>query len=48
MCAPLRRIVSQSPRPVPRLGMDENVKMTAAQTITGNQSESAREAGIGP
>ena len=48
MCAPLRRIVSQAPRPVPRLGIDENVKMTAAQTITGSQSETAREPGTGP
>ena len=48
MCAPLRRIVSQAPRPVPRLGIDEKAKMTAAQAITGSQSETARELGIGP
>src|SRR5262245_7762297 len=48
MCAPLRRIVSTLPSPVPRPGMDEKVKMTAAHTITGSQSETARELGIGP
>jgi hypothetical protein len=40
--------MSQVPSPVLRLGIDENVKMTAAQTTTGSQSESAREAGIWP
>jgi len=40
--------VSQPPSPVLRLGMDENVKMTAAHTSTGSQAEKAREAGIRP
>ena len=48
MCAPLRRIRSQVPSPVVRLGIEEKMKMTAAHTITGSQSESARETGMAP
>jgi hypothetical protein len=33
---------------VPRLEIEEKVKMTAAQTTTGSQTESARVDGIGP
>ena len=36
------------PEPRLRLGIDEKAKMTAAQTTTGSQTESAREVGIGP
>ena len=36
------------PSPVLRLGIDENAKMTAAQTTTGSQTESARETGMRP
>ena len=32
MCAHLRSTVSHVPRPVPRLGIDENAKITAAQS----------------
>ena len=42
-CAPLRKIVSHVPRPVERLGIEESVKMTAAQATTGSQTVSARE-----
>jgi hypothetical protein len=44
----LRRIVSHVPRPVLRLGIDENVKMTAAQMTTGSQSETRPEPGMSP
>src|SRR5580765_3282674 len=44
MCAHLRRNRSQSPRPVPRLGIEESAKITAAQRTTGNQFVSARDA----
>ena len=38
---------SQIPSPEQRLGIEESAKMTAAQTTTGSQTESAREVGIG-
>jgi hypothetical protein len=43
----LRRIVSQVPSPLERLGIEENVKMTAAQTRTGSQSVRSRDLAIG-
>src|SRR3954452_1742359 len=42
-CAHLRRIRSHVPSPVERLGIDESVKMRAAQRTTGSQCVSARE-----
>jgi hypothetical protein len=35
--------VSQTPRCVERLGIDENAKMTPAQKTTGSHSVSARD-----
>jgi len=40
--------VSQKPSPMLRLGIDESVKITAAQATTGSHTESVREAGTGP
>jgi hypothetical protein len=37
VCAIFRSTRSQVPRPVPRSGTDESVKMTAAQRTTGIQ-----------
>jgi hypothetical protein len=42
----LRRIVSHVPSPLERLGIEENVKMTAAQTTTGSQTVSRRDRAI--
>src|SRR3954469_20707870 len=46
MWAPLRSTVSQAPRPLERLGIDEKVKITAAQRTTGSQKVSARDLAI--
>src|SRR5437762_9656053 len=46
-CAPLRRILSHVPSPVERLGIEENAKMTAAQTRTGSQTVRSRDLAIG-
>jgi len=41
--ASLRRTRSQVPSPVLRFGIDESVKISAAQATTGSQSASVRE-----
>jgi hypothetical protein len=43
MCAPFRRIVSQVPRPVDRLGTEENAKITPAHRTTGSHTERTRD-----
>jgi hypothetical protein len=37
-CASFRRRRSQLPRPLERLGIDENAKITAAQASTGSHA----------
>jgi hypothetical protein len=38
MCAALRRSRSQNPRPVPRLGIEENQKITPHQARTATHA----------
>src|SRR3954471_22141946 len=43
MWAPLRRMVSQVPSPVDRLGIDEKAKITAAHAKTGSHTVRTRD-----
>ena len=45
-CAILRRIVSQVPRSVARLGTDEKAKMTAAHATTGSHAAHAERGDV--
>jgi hypothetical protein len=46
--APFLRMVSQVPRPVPRCGIAESAKITAAHATTESQAETARDVGTNP